>query len=279
MKKIILVLNCFIILILSGCNASKDVFENEIFLEPSKAVNVVISTGGDYSMYPNIMYGWGLKKNVCAPPDIPEATKALIKKYNAYYLDEGSKNIYLTFDEGYENGYTAKILDVLKKNNVPAAFFITGPYLKNEKELVGRMVKEGHIVGNHSINHPSLPSVTNDDELKKEITDLSAQFKEMFGKEMKYLRPPRGEYSERTLAISRDLGYTNVFWSFAYKDWEVNNQKGTDFAFKEIISGVHDGAVLLLHAVSKDNAEVLDSVIIELKKKGYVFKSLDEFGV
>ncbi|MBE7039955.1 MAG: delta-lactam-biosynthetic de-N-acetylase [Ruminococcaceae bacterium] len=279
MKKILLILLCFIILILSGCNSYEDVFENEIFLEPSKAVNVVLKQGGDYSLYPNVMYGWGLKKNVSAPPDIPEATKTLIKKYNAYYIDEGSKNIYLTFDEGYENGYTSKILDVLKDNNVPAAFFITGPYLKNETELVKRMVKEGHVVGNHSVNHPSLPSVTSDEELKNEIAGLSRQFKDMFGKDMKYLRPPRGEYSERTLAITRDMGYTNVFWSFAYKDWEVNNQKGTEFAYQEILKGVHDGAVLLLHAVSKDNAEVLDSVIKELKNRGYVFKSLDEFGV
>ncbi len=278
MKKFLVILLCFAIVSLNGCNSEKDVFEEEIYIEPSKAVNVVLKQGGDYSLYPNVMYGWGIKKNISAPPDIPETTKTLMKKYNAYYIDEGSKNIYLTFDEGYENGYTAKILDVLKENNVPAAFFITGPYLKNEKELVKRMVKEGHIVGNHSINHPSLPSVADDEELKKEITELSKQFKETFGKEMKYLRPPRGEYSERTLALTRDLGYTNVFWSFAYKDWEVNNQKGTEYAYQEILKGVHDGAVLLLHAVSKDNAFVLDSVIKELKNRGYTFKSLDEFG-
>lgn len=279
MKKFFLILLCFIITLLTGCNSAKEVFENEIFLEPSTAVNVVLNQGGDYSAYPNVMYGWGIKKNVGAPPDVDSIACELTKKYNAYYIDEGSKNIYLTFDEGYENGYTAKILDVLKENDVPAAFFITGPYLTKEKELVKRMVTEGHIVGNHSINHPSLPSVTNDDELKKEITELNDRFNEMFGKNMKYLRPPRGEYSERTLAITRDLGYTNVFWSFAYKDWEVNNQRGTEYAFNEIMNGVHDGAVLLLHAVSKDNAEVLDSVIKEIKKRGYVFKSLDEFGM
>ena len=278
MKKIFLSLLVFIF-ITSGCTQTKDVFKDEIFLEPTVAVNVVLNPGGDYSAYPNVMYGWGIKKNVNAPPEVPENIKNLLKKYNAYYIDTTPKSLYLTFDEGYENGYTAKILDVLKQNNVPAAFFITGPYLKKEIDLVKRMVLEGHIVGNHSINHPSLPSVTDDNALRNEITELNNQFKEIFGKDMKYLRPPRGEYSERTLALSRDLGYTNVFWSFAYKDWEVNNQKGTDYAYQEIMNGVHDGAVLLLHAVSKDNADVLDSVIKDLKKQGYTFKSLDEFGI
>ena len=195
MKKLFLFLLFFTILT-SGCNSSKDVFTDEIFLEPTTPVNIILKASEDYSSYPNVMYGWGLKKNVNAPPDVPENIINLTKKYNAYYLDDNEKTLYLTFDEGYENGYTSKILDVLKKNNVPAAFFVTGPYLKKEKELVKRMVMEGHIVGNHSINHPSLPSITNDEELKKEITDLNDNFKGMFGMDMKYLRPPRGEYSE-----------------------------------------------------------------------------------
>lgn len=277
MKKLFPII-LILILLLSGCASSEEVFTDEIFLEPTEAVNVLLKPQGDYSTYPNVMYGWGLKKNVNAPPEIPENIKHLIKKYNGFYIDTTPKTLYLTFDEGYENGYTGQILDILKKNNVPAAFFITGPYLEKETELVKRMVLEGHIVGNHSINHPSLPSVTDDEKLKKEITDLNDKFKEKFGKDMKYLRPPRGEYSERTLAITRDLGYTNVFWSFAYRDWETNNQKGTDYAYDEIMKGVHDGAVLLLHAVSKDNANVLDTVIKDLKKQGYIFRSLDEFG-
>ncbi|MBQ9914725.1 MAG: delta-lactam-biosynthetic de-N-acetylase [Clostridia bacterium] len=232
----------------------------------------------DYASYPNTMYGWGIKKNVNAPPDIPEKIQKMMHTYDCLYLDSIPKTLYLTFDEGYENGYTAQILDVLKKQNVPAAFFVTGPYLKKETELIKRMFDEGHIVGNHTVGHPSLPQLSGTKKVEEEIVGLAEICKELYGKEMHYFRPPRGEYSERTLKICQDLGYQNVFWSFAYQDWEVNKQRGTDYAYEQIMKGVHDGCVLLLHAVSKDNAEVLDRVICDLKAKGYVFRSLDEFG-
>jgi len=201
----------------------------------------------------------------------------MIHTYSGIYMSDTPRSLYLTFDEGYENGYTEKILDVLKENNVPAAFFVTGPYLEKEEALVRRMVNEGHIVGNHTVHHPSLPQVESTEKVKEEILGLQTLCKEKYGVDMKFFRPPRGEYSERTLKITEDLGYTSVFWSFAYKDWDVKAQKGTEYAYEQIMKGVHDGAVLLLHAVSKDNAEVLDRVIKELKSKGYRFKSLEDF--
>ncbi len=278
MKKRMLFLTILIVL-LTGCAPKNNPFQKEISLKESRPVNVTMSnveTG--YDDYPNTMYGWGLKKNVNAPPEIPSSIQSIMNTYHAIYLDKTPRSLYLTFDEGYENGYTAKILDVLKENNVKAAFFVTGPYLEKEEELVKRMFEEGHIVGNHTINHPSMPQLAGTKEVAKEITGLNDICKEKYGQEMKFFRPPRGEYSERTLKIAEDLGYTNVFWSFAYKDWEVNHQKGTDYAYQQIKNGVHDGAVLLLHAVSKDNAEVLDRVIKDLKSEGYHFKSLEEFG-
>ncbi len=269
MKKVIFLL-C-IVLSLCACASTP---EDEI-TAPENVKSVAASGSGIYS---NKAFGWGLKKNVKAPPEILPETKALMEKQHAYYLDQIPRSLYLTFDEGYENGYTAQILDVLKENDVKAAFFITGPYLEKETELVERMVKEGHIVGNHTVHHPSMPQVTDDEKLKKEITDLNQRFFELFGINMKYIRPPKGEYSERTLSLSNDLGYTSVFWSFAYQDWDVNKQRGVDYAYQTITNGVHDGCVLLLHAVSKDNANVLDRVIKDLKADGYVFRSLDEFG-
>ncbi len=264
MKKLFCLI--FIVFIFSGCSIKTD-------------VSKTTSSASIYNGLSNKLNGWGLKKNVRAAPDIPLSVSETLAKYNAFYIDTVPRSLYLTFDEGYENGYTAKILDVLRDNDVKAAFFITGPYLEKETDLVKRMVDEGHIVGNHTVNHPSMPSVTDDEKLKKEITDLNRSFNEKFGQNMKYIRPPKGEYSERTLALSNDLGYTSVFWSFAYKDWETDKQRGTDYAYKQITDGIHDGCILLLHAVSKDNAEVLDRVIKDLKSEGYSFRSLDEFGM
>ncbi len=266
-------------LLICGCRAGDNPFQKEISLEGSAPVNVVMTNvEADYASYANTMYGWGLKKNVNAPPEIPEKIQKMMDTYDCLYLDSIPKTLYLTFDEGYENGYTGQILDVLKKQNVKAAFFVTGPYLKKETELVQRMFDEGHIVGNHTVGHPSLPQLSGTKKVEEEIVGLAEICKELYGNEMHYFRPPRGEYSERTLKICQDLGYQNVFWSFAYQDWETGKQRGTDYAYDQIMKGVHDGCVLLLHAVSKDNAEVLDRVITDLKNQGYVFRSLDEFG-
>ena len=259
---------------LSSCGG-KQVFREEIREVTSEAVFPV---AGEYQSLPNKKYGWGLKKNKQAPPDVPKDTVSLLEKYGAVYMDSEPRSLYLTFDEGYENGYTAEILDVLKAEEVPACFFVTGPYIKKEPELVKRMVNEGHIVGNHTVNHPSMPEVKDSEELKNEIVGLANSFRELTGEEMHYFRPPMGEYSERTLAITQDLGYTTVFWSFAYKDWDVKTQKGTEYAYQQIMDGVHDGAVLLLHAVSEDNAHALGNVIRDLKSRGYRFKSLETFG-
>ncbi len=220
---------------------------------------------------------WGIKRNKDnLPPQADPGAPALLEKYNGKYIgDIEKKTIYLTFDEGYENGYTPKILDVLSANNVKAAFFITGPYLKGHQDLVRRMVEEGHTVGNHTVHHPSLPAISNT-EIENELIELERAFKEKFNKDMKFLRPPKGEYSERTLDITNRLGYVNLFWSFAYDDWYKDKTRGAEYAFDKVVSNIHNGAVILLHAVSKDNADALDGIIKELKRQGYEFGDINE---
>jgi peptidoglycan-N-acetylmuramic acid deacetylase len=218
-----------------------------------------------------------VRKKDHLPPAFENKEYQLAKKYNAIFLgDTEKKEIYLTFDEGYENGYTGKILDTLKANDVKASFFITYPYFEKEYGLVDRMVKEGHIVGNHTWHHPSMPDVTDDDKLEEEMLKLDREFKEKTGIAMKYLRPPKGEFSQRTLRISKELGYRNVFWSMAYADWDIHSQKGPDYARQKVLDNIHNGAVILLHAVSSDNAAALDGIIKELKAQEYVFASLDQ---
>jgi len=184
--------------------------------------------------------------------------------------DINKKIIYLTFDEGYENGYTTKILDTLRDNNVKAAFFITGPYLKEQQDLVRRMVEEGHTVGNHTIHHPSLPEKS-DSEIEEEVLGLERAFTEKFGAKMQFLRPPKGEYSERSLSITSKLGYCNLFWSFAYDDWHRDKIRGPEYAYKMVMQNLHNGEIMLLHAVSKDNADALDMIIKGTIESGYEF--------
>lgn len=222
-------------------------------------------------------YGWGYKKN--NDHQIPEIGKysEMLKKYGAYYADEsGEKSLYLTFDNGYEQGYTSKVLDVLKKENVPATFFVTGHYVETEPTLVKRMADEGHIIGNHSYHHPDFSKLSKEavqkevEELQEAVASVSSQ------NELKYLRPPRGIFNEQTLKWSNELGYIHIFWSLAFNDWQTNKQKGWKYAFDQMMEQIHPGAIILLHTVSSDNAEALSHVIQALKKQGYTFKSLDD---
>lgn len=225
----------------------------------------------------NAKKGWGLKRNDNhQQPEMPASISAQLSKYGAYWIgNPGEKTLYLTFDEGYENGYTPQILDILKANDVKAAFFVTGHYLKSQPGLVKRMVDEGHIVGNHTDSHPSLPDVS-DEEIKKELQLVEQAYEELTGrKDMKYLRPPKGEYSERTLALTRELGYHNIFWSMAFVDW-VPMPGGPEEAYRSVMDNLHNGAVILLHAVSRDNTEALDRILKDIKAQGYTFKTLDD---
>lgn len=197
-------------------------------------------------------------------------------KYNADFVryEEGGKNIYLTFDEGYENGYTAKILDVLKEKGVKAVFFCTMPYIKQQPELVQRMIDEGHIVGSHSVTHPSEGMISlSIAKQKEEMETLQKYVADNFnGYQVQLFRYPAGIYSDQSLALMGSLGYTSVFWSFAYADWDVNNQPNEAEALKKCVDKLHPGAIYLLHAVSKTNTNILGDFIEQAREKGYTFK-------
>lgn len=222
-------------------------------------------------------YHFGFKKsnNGQLPSIAQEGFEHILKQNGAVFLgDSSKKQLFLTFDNGYENGNTTEILNVLKKKQVPAIFFVTGHYVKDQPDLVKRMVEEGHLIGNHSWNHPDMTRLSPEairDELAKvkiEVAQLTGQ------KEMKFLRPPRGIFNERVLRESREAGYTSVFWSIAYLDWDTKKQKGAEFAYREVMKQLHPGAVILLHAVSKDNAEALGRIIDDARAQGYEFHSL-----
>ncbi|ABR33177.1 MULTISPECIES: delta-lactam-biosynthetic de-N-acetylase [Clostridium] len=208
----------------------------------------------------------------------PKESVSFLKENSAYYLGDTSKKVlYLTFDEGYENGNTGKILDILKECQVPAAFFVVKPYIDTQPELIKRMVDEGHVVGNHTVHHPSIAQIRDKEKFEAEFTGVENAFKELTGQDMpKFFRPPMGKYSKKSLAMTKDLGYKTIFWSFAYKDWLVNNQPSESYAVEKICKGAHPGSIMLLHAVSNTNTKVLSSVIKTLQKEGYEFKSLND---
>lgn len=234
----------------------------------------------DYTKYSNKTQAWYFMRNKEHNPVNGAQNAEALAKYNAYYLnvnvEKGDQVIYLTFDCGYENGYTEKILDILKAHSAKAMFFVTKPYIKGNPELVKRMKEEGHLVGNHTCTHPSLPSKSID-QVKAEITDCADYMKEQTGYDMDlFLRPPMGEYSNRTLKIAKDLGYKTIFWSIAYLDYDINKQPGKDYVINHFKDNYHNGAIPLIHNVSSSNTEALDEVLTFLEKKKFRFGSLEE---
>ncbi|MEQ6391275.1 delta-lactam-biosynthetic de-N-acetylase [Bacillaceae bacterium S4-13-58] len=223
-------------------------------------------------------YGWGFQKRGEGLPPIAGTYENILQQNNGYFYDpSGEKVLYLTFDNGYEQGYTDQVLDVLKEKEVPATFFVTGHYVESSEELIQRMVQEGHIVGNHSWSHADFTTLGKE-EIKEELRKVEEAVANISTQQsMSFLRPPRGTFTPESLSAASELGYANMFWSLAYVDWETNNQKGWKHSYEQVMKQVHPGAIMLLHAVSSDNAEALSHLIDDLREEGYTFKSLNYF--
>ncbi len=220
---------------------------------------------------------WGLSFRQAGQAPVGTVSQAQLRQYDGAFLgDTGQKVLYLTFDAGYENGCTEKILDVLQKHKVPAAFFLVGNYLQKNADLVRRMVAEGHIVGNHTMHHYDMRKLSDKAAFSRELTELETLFQETTGKEMpKFYRPPQGLYSEENLKMAQALGYRTVFWSLAYVDWNNDAQPTREQALDKLLSRVHPGAVVLLHSTSQTNAEILDELLTQWKEMGYTFAGID----
>lgn len=221
---------------------------------------------------------WGLSFQQQGAPPVGNATAADLARHNAYYVgDTTKKRLYLTFDAGYENGYTAAILDALKAQQVPAAFFVVGHYLESAPDLVRRMVEEGHIVANHTYSHPDMSAIAGETAFLHELSRVEEAYRQITGQEMpRYYRPPQGKYSEQNLKMACEAGYTTFFWSLAYVDWQVDAQPTREQALEKLTGRIHNGAVVLLHSTSATNAAVLEEVIGKWKEMGYTFGTLTE---
>ena len=221
---------------------------------------------------------WYIKKNGRNTPIFPDDSDFL-DCHNGYYVGKGEdckKKIFLTFDAGYENGNIEKILDVLKEENVPAAFFILKNLIYKNTDLVKRMAEEGHLVCNHTKNHKDMTTLTAE-EMKANLKFLEDLYNEYTGKEMaKYFRFPEGRYNCNTILTAEEAGYKTVFWSLAYADWDDTNQPSEEKAIKILTDNIHDGAIVLLHPTSRTNARILKTMIKTWRDMGYSFGTLDE---
>lgn len=213
-------------------------------------------------------YGQGRERDAQNRPTGAVQFQAEYGEYGAYALSDDSSRIILTFDQGYENGYTAGILDTLRDKGVTAMFFLTGDYAKKEPDLVRRMIAEGHMIGNHGMTHAAIPTLS-DAELEEEIMSLHAYIRDEYGYEMQYFRPPCGEYDTVSLAKVQSLGYRTVFWSAAHVDWKTDDQPDPASSLQKLTDDAHGGAIYLLHSVSSTNAEILGDLIDNLREHGY----------
>lgn len=273
MKKIITSL--ILVGLLCACSNNNNTTTNQNTTEDNQSTNVAQTTLSadnvaisEYSR-DKVIWGPGRAENHQQPND-PIMLQEQYSSLGAHFLLDNQKELCLTFDEGYENGYTPSILDTLKEKKVKAIFFVTYDFAKENPDLIKRMIDEGHIVGNHTYRHYTMDEVSRD-VATEEIMFLHSFIEEQFNYKMKLFRFPKGEFSQDTLALTKELGYESVFWSFAYADWDTQNVADKNDALQTITKYIHGGEIMLLHAVSPTNAEILGDVIDEVRKQGYTF--------
>lgn len=234
-----------------------------------KAVPAAAAVSGEIT-------NWGLHFEKDGEPPTGNAAPEYLADFDALYRVPGEeKTIYLTFDAGFENGHTPKILDVLKKHGVKATFFLVGNYLETQPELVRRMAAEGHTVGNHTYSHPDMSKILEEGAFREELQKNEELFRAVTGQEMsKLYRPPQGKFCEANLTAAQKLGYRTVFWSLAYVDWYEDQQPSHEEAFEKLTGRIHPGAIVLLHNTSKTNGEILDELLTKWEEMGYTFQPL-----
>ena len=261
-KKTLFLVVLFLFMYGAGAGAAKivDVFSSSRFMQKSTE-------------------NWGLGFGTEGEVPTGNVSSEELKEDNAYYVgDTSQKTIYLTFDCGYENGNTEKILDALKKHNAQGTFFVVGNFLETAPEIVKRMQTEGHLVGNHTYHHPDMSKISDLSSFQKEMDDVANLYREITGEEMaKLYRPPQGKFNKENLKMAKELGYHTFFWSLAYVDWYQDKQPSAEEAYGKLLPRIHPGAIVLLHSTSKTNGEIMDELLTKWEELGYTFGSLEEF--
>ena len=253
-----------------------------VLLSAAVILTAVLLVGGgvwnDASIQTASDANWGLSFQSEGAAPVGNASSQQLRQWDAYYVgDTSQKRLYLTFDAGYENGFTPHILDVLKKHQVKATFFLVGNYISTSPDLVKRMVNEGHTVGNHTFTHPDMSKISSEEGFHEELEQLENLYEQTTGEKLpKFYRPPQGKYSEENLKMAQQAGYKTIFWSLAYVDWYNDKQPTQQEAMEKLLPRIHNGAIILLHSTSRTNSEILDSFLTQLEQMGYSFGELSE---
>ncbi len=270
MKKLALILAP--ILLFCGCKANNVDPDDDSAAANKTVEEIPDTTKTDIESLDNTLCGYGQGTEV-DENNLPLGAKQFNEKYeelDAYAYSPNDKKITLTFDQGYENGCTAQILDTLKEKNVSAVFFVLLDYAEKNPDLIKRMIDEGHTVANHSTSHPSFPEISAE-EMTEEIMNVHNYMKDTYNYEMTLFRFPKGEYSQKALGVVKNCGYKSIFWSFAYEDWDTENQPDEAWAEEKLVGAAHEGAIYLLHSVSQTNANILGNAIDKIREAGYEF--------
>ncbi|MBE6714998.1 MAG: delta-lactam-biosynthetic de-N-acetylase [Ruminococcaceae bacterium] len=255
-------------------------------------LTVSCSAGPDTNIPPtaavhneNTAYNWYCKKTDDNSQPLADSLFSFMENDSlaTYYIDKShsdfdadDKVIYLTFDAGYENGNVEKILDTLKEKEAVGAFFVLENLVLRNTDLVRRMEKEGHLVCNHTATHPDMTAKIGKEAFMEELWRLEDVCADSGITLSNYYRPPEGRFSEQNLRIAADEGYKTVMWSYAYVDWDNNAQPSPEESIKKVLSGTHNGEVILLHPTSATNAQILGDLIDAWRDMGFRFGTLDE---
>lgn len=191
-----------------------------------------------------------------------------------YCVQTDKPQIAISFDAAWGNEDTRRILEILKKNDVKATFFMTGGWVESYPDDVRAIYADGHDLGNHSQNHKNMSQLS-DEECKQELLSVHEKVKELTGYEMFLFRPPYGDYDNHVITNARSIGYYSIQWDVDSLDWK---DYGTTSIINTVTRHKHlgNGSIILCHNGAKYTAEALDSLIQELKAQGYTFVPLSE---
>lgn len=199
--------------------------------------------------------------------------KVKVIRDSYFQIKTSKKVIAITFDDGPQPTNTPRLLDMLKKRHIKATFFVVGEMVRNNPQILRRMIAEGHEIGNHTVRHVTLSRLSND-ALEKELKAADQTIFAATGVKPKLMRPPGGAIKKsQEKWIHAHLGYSTILWSVDPEDWK---RPGVDVVTRRLVEGAFPGAILLAHDLHKPTVDAMPSTLDQLLAKGYQFVTVSQ---